>query len=280
MQAGGPSDCMPDKIYGLPFDQRCEFVRQECEHEAMFNLFAMHYCDLDQLTEVTIPILIVIIFIAFYALGTTAEAYLTPALEKLSTTLRMSESLAGVTLLALGNGAPDVIASVSAADGGEGGMFFSIGALTGSGIFVTGVVSAVVILSSPEGIKVLGIHLARDIGFYLIGLVLVIIAAIVGELNIYFAAGFFIIYVTYVLTVVVMDFLEKRAKKKGASDGLRMTFKEDKQEDEEEAYYFQDENDNIVEIEKVGFKSTEKGQTDVKVYRTTLKADNKNSFSS
>ena len=81
-------------------------------------------------------------------LGSTANGFLSPALEKLSSTFGFSESLAGVTLLALGNGAPDVIASISAAGSSTGGMFLAVGALCGGGLFVSGVVSAVVILSS------------------------------------------------------------------------------------------------------------------------------------
>ena len=49
-----------------------------------------------------------------YNLGSTADMYLSPALEVISDKLSCSESLAGVTLLALGNGAPDVFASLSA----------------------------------------------------------------------------------------------------------------------------------------------------------------------
>mmetsp|Transcript_33268 Transcript_33268/g.32705 ORF Transcript_33268/g.32705 Transcript_33268/m.32705 type:complete len:547 (-) Transcript_33268:112-1752(-) len=239
----------------------------------------MHYCDFDERMYATIPLLILILLLAFYALGSTADAYLTPALEKVSTTLKMSESLAGVTLLALGNGAPDVIASISAADGAEGGMFFSVGALTGSGIFVTGVVSAVVILSSKKEIKVLGIHMFRDIGFYVLGLVVLVIAAIVGELNIFFAAAFILIYVAYVVTVVIMDTLEKRARKAGASKGMRATFVEENEEDEEEAYFYQDSNDRIVEIERIEQRKTVQ-DGDPQRFRISLNNQDKESFRS
>lgn len=57
---------------------------------------------------------IVFCFIAFHLLSSTAENYLSPALTNLSNKLGLSETLAGVTLVAIGNGAPDVIVAISA----------------------------------------------------------------------------------------------------------------------------------------------------------------------
>lgn len=79
---------------------------------------------------------IIITFICFQFLGSTAENYLTPAVQKLAEALKFTESLAAVTLLALGNGAPDVIAAV-VAGGEEGGLSLIIGSFFGAGLFVT-----------------------------------------------------------------------------------------------------------------------------------------------
>jgi sodium/potassium/calcium exchanger 6 len=55
------------------------------------------------------------IFIGMYTLASTADIYLSPALETLTVKFGLPDSLAGVTLLAFGNGAPDVFSSISAA---------------------------------------------------------------------------------------------------------------------------------------------------------------------
>ena len=81
-------------------------------------------------------------------LGSTADGFLSHTLEKLSSTFGPSEFPTRLIIFVLFNGAPDVISSLSAAGSSNGGMFLAVGALCGGGIFVTGVVSAVVIHSS------------------------------------------------------------------------------------------------------------------------------------
>ena len=55
------------------------------------------------------------LYIFMYNLGSTADEYLSPALEHMTVAFGIPESLAGVTLLAFGNGAPDVFASIASA---------------------------------------------------------------------------------------------------------------------------------------------------------------------
>lgn len=202
------------------------------------------------------------IVLCFYILGSTADGYLSPALEKLAESLGLSESLAGVTLLALGNGAPDIISSLSAASSDTGGMFLAVGSLTGAGLFVTGVVSAVVILSSPKTIHVLGKGLIRDTGFYTLALTVLIVAALTGELSFVFGIIFLSIYVLFVITVVVMEKWESSQKEKrkefrktlmikratvgSVTDGEQSVL--DDADLDEDAYYYKDENDHLVEV--------------------------------
>ena len=87
---------------------------------------------------------------AFYLLSVTADEFLSPSLQQISKTFKLSESLAGVTLLAFGGGAPDVFASLSAAGGGDlEGIEMGIAVLVGSSLFIISVVNAVIIYYSP-----------------------------------------------------------------------------------------------------------------------------------
>ena len=111
----------------LPGGQ-CAFVTKckDCAPGSNFNFLKMYYCHLDSLGDAgqiisIIPIGGLLTLIFMYNLSSTADEYLSPALEFLTNKLKISESLAGVTLLALGNGAPDIFAAISANSGGDDG---------------------------------------------------------------------------------------------------------------------------------------------------------------
>lgn len=61
----------------------------------------------------------------------------------------LSEPMAGITLLALANGAGDVVTAV-VASGGADGVAYNIGALFGAGLFVCSVVMSLTIMGSKE----------------------------------------------------------------------------------------------------------------------------------
>ena len=58
--------------------------------------------------------LLLLLTLLFRLLGSTAEEYFSPSLEMFSVKLGLPPRFAGVTLLALGNGAADVIATMNA----------------------------------------------------------------------------------------------------------------------------------------------------------------------
>ena len=153
-----------------------------------------------------------------FNLASTADGYLSPSLEYITVKFGLSESLAGVTLLALGNGAPDVFSAIAASLSGSGGdiggeessisEILSISGLVGSAIFISGIVTALAIsVAKPEKqIKVTPIFFIRDLIFEIISMLyLLCIMLVVKEINIYVAVGFLLIYTIYVVLVVVQS---------------------------------------------------------------------------
>jgi hypothetical protein len=86
-------------------------------------------------------LLILSTILLFRLLASTAENYFSPALEMISSEFQIPPPLAGVTLLALGNGSPDVSAVMNAIKANPAeGIPLSLGELTGGGLFVQSVV--------------------------------------------------------------------------------------------------------------------------------------------
>ena len=76
------------------------------------------------------PLLLLLLTLLFRLLGSTAEEYFSPSLEMFSVKLGLPPRFAGVTLLALGNGAADVSATMNAiASDPTNGYKMSLGAL-------------------------------------------------------------------------------------------------------------------------------------------------------
>lgn len=75
----------------------------------------------------------------------------------------MSENLAGVTLLAFGNGSPDIFASLSHSSGDTEIIYTE---LIGAAIFVTGFIAGVVILIKP--FHVVWRNYLRDVLFFIV----------------------------------------------------------------------------------------------------------------
>ena len=127
------------------------------------------------------------------AMGSTADGYLSPALEFMTVKFSISESLAGVTLLAFGNGAPDVFASIASAAKSDdenmpknysGDGFQAMTPLLGSALFISSIVIPLALYASAipneEGviqrfIKLTPKFFIRDLIFFYLVLIYILI---------------------------------------------------------------------------------------------------------
>lgn len=103
-----------------------------------------------------------------------------------------------MTFLAFANGAPDVISALSASGSSQDGIFMAVGALTGAGVFVSGFVSAVVVLSAAKVGKKVELDyrtFVRDCIFYILACGILISAALVGEISLTIGFAYLGLYV-------------------------------------------------------------------------------------
>lgn len=190
-------------------EEKCNKLASICgENQEIFNFFKIYLCDIDENLYFTIPLIILILVILFKFICTAVEEYVAPAIVYLSEYLNLTESLAGVTLLAFANGAGDVLTAIVASDSKEG-ISYNVGALYGAGLFVLTLVVALTIKNSPKKIIVSKSLIFRDIGFYLLATVITVIFAITGKLTWWTSVMMLLLYLCLVIFVVIQDCLEK-----------------------------------------------------------------------
>ena len=154
--------------------------------------------------------LLLLLIVLFRILGSTAEEFFSPGLEMLSVKLHVPERFAGVTLLSLGNGAPDVASTVSALlHDRKRGYLLALGELTGAAMVASTLIVGAVVACSTTPVSV-GTALVRDVVFFMITMFTVYLCfndGSITQLEIQIMGG---LYVGYVLIVLVADIYQRR----------------------------------------------------------------------
>ena len=122
----------------------------------------------------------------------------------------MSENLAGITLLALGNGSPDVITSIIASYSDNGGLSMATSSLAGSCLINSFFLAPIVILISKKQISLPAKSYITNMIFLITTLSTIFIFFIVGKICWYTAPILPAIYIAYVVTTLVQELLLKK----------------------------------------------------------------------
>ncbi|XP_045796158.1 cation/calcium exchanger 2-like [Trifolium pratense] len=197
------------------YKAKCFYLKSNnpCVSQGYVDYLYLFYCKIGNFPFLGHTLLFLWLLVLFYLLANTASEYFCPSLDNLSKVLRLSPTIAGVTLLSLGNGANDVFATfVSFKGSGTQGIGFNT--VLGGGSFVSCVVVGIISISvRHKGIRVKKSALIRDVCFLLFVLVCLFTIFISGEINVFVAIGFCLMYVVYVGVVYVSS-----SKRKGVCD--------------------------------------------------------------
>uniref|UniRef100_A0A7N5ZUY6 Sodium/calcium exchanger membrane region domain-containing protein n=1 Tax=Anabas testudineus TaxID=64144 RepID=A0A7N5ZUY6_ANATE len=208
---GGGDEC--DHVMNLSAAERCAFVKNtpDCNMEDGFiNYLHVAFCLLSpNLTPLTITLCIIWLLFLFLILGLAASKFFCPNLSAISTSLHLTHNVAGVTFLALGNGAPDIF-SAMAAFSYPHTAGLAVGALFGAGIFVTTVVAGGVALVKPFAVA--SRPFLRDVIFYMAAVFWTFVILYRGTTSLEEILGYLVLYVVYVLTVIISAFIYNRQK--------------------------------------------------------------------
>lgn len=187
------------------YKAKCQYVKSKnpCSSRGYINYLYIFYCTFSDLPVLGYGFLILWLVVLFYLLGNTASEYFCSSLESLSRLLKLSPTIAGVTLLSLGNGAPDVFASLVSFTG-SGTQSVGLNTVLGGSSFVTCIVVGIIsFLVHKRHIRVDKSAFVRDVCFLMLVLLFLLVILLNGEINLWGALGFLSMYVAYVVIVYV-----------------------------------------------------------------------------
>ncbi|CAL5194712.1 unnamed protein product [Lathyrus oleraceus] len=172
-------------------------------------------CIFPQTPFLSIASLSILLILHFYILIKTAQHHFSVLTTKLASHLNLSPSMAAVTLLALGNGSPDVFSSLAALRAGQYRTGF--GAILSAGAFVSAlVVGFVAIYAAPFPVD--PAPFVRDVLFYLTAAMFLFYVYLSAEIFLWQAVGFVAFYLFFVGFVFYMDLGIVNRREKSSAD--------------------------------------------------------------
>lgn len=195
---------------------QCAFVKANCldEDAGLFSYLSLYYCDLRNAKSVAFTILALWLALLFTTIGIAASDFFCINLSTIASILGMSESMAGVTFLAFGNGSPDVFSTFAAMSTHSGSL--AVGELIGAAGFITAVVAGSMAL--VREFKVGKKTFVRDIGFFIFAASFTMVFLADGKLRLWECIAMVAFYLFYVLVVVIWHWYLGRQHQKRVRD--------------------------------------------------------------
>jgi solute carrier family 24 (sodium/potassium/calcium exchanger), member 6 len=179
---------------------QCAFVLANCDDDeaGLLSYLTLYYCNLGHAQPLAFIILVAWLGLLFSTIGIAASDFFSVNLSTIASILGLSESLAGVTFLAFGNGSPDVFSTFAAMGSNSASM--ALGELIGAASFITAVVAGSMAL--VREFKVGRKTYVRDICFFIVAVCFSMFFLADGHLHLWECLAMIGYYVFYVFVVV------------------------------------------------------------------------------
>ncbi|XP_043269137.1 mitochondrial sodium/calcium exchanger protein-like [Venturia canescens] len=207
-------------------EERCTWVtnQENCITDSIIQYTQLLFCYFSgsALFGFGLILNVLWLFYLFLILGTTAdnlnfrlfplppgraqhENSFCPSLSVIAEVMHLSENIAGVTILAFGNGAPDIFTSLVS---DEREMIIMFTELIGAGIFVTAIIAGSVVLVSPCRIPFKSF--TRDCCFYIIAVSWIAYTSEDQIIHLWEALSLIFIYIMFLAVVIAMQIYDNR----------------------------------------------------------------------
>ncbi|CAH0049498.1 unnamed protein product [Clonostachys solani] len=196
---------------------KCAFVKQYCADDdaGLIPYLTLYFCGFAGAKPVALIILVGWLGLLFTTIGIAASDFFSVNLSTIATILGLSESLAGVTFLAFGNGSPDVFSTFAAMGSNSASM--AVGELVGAACFITGVVAGSMAL--VREFRVDKKTYARDICFFIVAICFTMYFLADGHLRFWECWVMIVYYIIYVITVVGQHWWMSQRKRRQRREG-------------------------------------------------------------
>lgn len=197
-------------------EDKCAFVIRNCHDDeaGLIEYLTFYYCTLGAAKPVAFAILIAWLCLLFSTIGIAASDFFSVNLSTIATILGLSQSLAGVTFLAFGNGSPDVFSTFAAMGSNSGSM--AIGELLGAAGFITSVVAGSMAL--VREFKVSKNTFVRDIVFFIVAVAFTFYFIWDESVKLWECCAMIGFYAFYVVFVVAWHWFNKRRQARKARE--------------------------------------------------------------
>ncbi|OZJ04702.1 hypothetical protein BZG36_02530 [Bifiguratus adelaidae] len=186
-------------------ENRCAFAKQNCISPGLINYAELWFCKVHgaglgaKIGSLTLLLLWLLFLFAY--ISVVASDFFCPNLQTISELLNLSENVAGVTFLALGNGSPDLFSTISAMSSTSPAL--ALGELLGAAHFITTVVAGVMVIIHP--FKVPRCQFLRDVIVFSFSILLVVMTLRDKRLGGWEGGMLVAMYLIYVIWVAAGD---------------------------------------------------------------------------
>ncbi|KHN96314.1 sodium/calcium exchanger protein [Metarhizium album ARSEF 1941] len=196
---------------------QCAFVKKYCvdEDAGLLPYLEWYFCTFRGVKPIAFSLLVIWLGLLFTTIGIAASDFFSINLSTIAAILGLSESLAGVTFLAFGNGSPDVFSTFAAMSSNSPSM--ALGELIGAACFITGVVAGSMAL--VREFRVDRRTYARDICFFIVAVAFAMAFLADGQLRFWECWAMVGYYAVYVVTVVSWHWYSTTRKRRLRREG-------------------------------------------------------------
>ncbi|KAI7904347.1 Sodium/calcium exchanger protein-domain-containing protein [Cokeromyces recurvatus] len=236
-------------------EEQCAFALKYCMNATpgIINYIQLYYCS--PVKPLTLIFMCCWLLFLFGFVGVAASDFFCPNLQTIATVLHLSESLTGVTFLALGNGSPDLFSTFSAMQSNLGSL--ALGELIGAASFIVSIVAGSMCAIKPFRVKKFSFF--RDVSFFTCAIILVMIIISDGFIQLYEAIILILFYIAYVLVVVGGNYyMKKRSNYLNLVERARLEYEDNGGDIDNllrENFYNSSSNEDEMELYDEGFET-------------------------